>query len=151
MRRGGADASLRNDPTGWDSVTDAPWPGINHFQLRAPVAGPEPTFGTVLPTHPESTLVHATTREHARAIQAGGRPAALLLSWAERRVIRGEHPERFLVSIVLDGHHKLHAHPQQGVPARALLLCRVEASWGPPQERSRWLQEMTEPLRITPR
>jgi hypothetical protein len=62
--------------------------------------------------------------------------------------VRAEHPERFLIGMVVDGHHKLLAYARQQVPARALLLCRVEDSWGPPDDRTQWINDTTEPLRV---
>ena len=43
--------------------------------------------------------------------------------------------------MVLDGHHKLRAYARTGVPARTILLCRIEDSWGPPEDRTRFLEE----------
>jgi hypothetical protein len=57
-----------------------------------------------------------------------------------------EYLERFLVSVVLDGHHKLTAYAEMGVPARAVLVARLEDCWGPPGERDRHLNEVVTPL-----
>jgi hypothetical protein len=61
--------------------------------------------------------------------------------------VRLEHPERFLVGVILDGHHKLVAYARAGVAARVLMLCRVEDSWGPPTARTAFLDEVFAGLR----
>jgi hypothetical protein len=58
-----------------------------------------------------------------------------------------EYHERFLTAVVLDGHHKLTAYARAGVPARVVLLSRSEDNWGPPEDRDRYLVEVTTPLR----
>jgi hypothetical protein len=45
------------------------------------------------------------------------------------------------MGVVLDGHHKLLAYTGENRPARALLISRVEDSWGPPDNRTQWLDE----------
>jgi hypothetical protein len=32
------------------------------------------------------------------------------------------------------------------VPARALMVFRVEDSWGPPDNRTQWITDVTQPL-----
>jgi hypothetical protein len=122
-------------------------PGTPHFQLRRPLPGEVPTYGSVLPMQPLVGLDEATIATYAESIRSGRRPAAVLLTWADDRLVEMEHAERFLLNVVLDGHHKLTAYTREGVPARALLVSRVADSWGPPQDRTRYLREMTEPLR----
>jgi hypothetical protein len=137
------------DPDAPGSTTDAAssWPGVEHFQLREPIPGEERTFGVILPSQPPSALAPDTVDAYARLIRAGERPAALVLAWVEAKEIAGEVPERFLVGVVLDGHHKLAAHARAGIPARALLLCRLEDTWGPPEDRERFIREATAPLK----
>ena len=36
--------------------------------------------------------------------------------------------------------------PAAGVPARALMVFRVEDSWGPPDNRTQWIKDVTQPL-----
>jgi len=88
-----------------------------------------------------ATLSADTIDAHATAIAAGARPAALLMTWVEQKEIGGEFPERFLINVILDGHHKLAAYSRLGQPARVLALCRVEDSWGPPEDPARWLRD----------
>lgn len=59
----------------------------------------------------------------------------------EQKDVVGELTERFLVGVVLDGHHGLLAYTRLRRPARILAICRLEDSWGPPEDRSRWLHE----------
>jgi hypothetical protein len=134
-RRAGTDRAL---PVDNDTV---------HFQLRQPLADKPPTYGIVMPTQP----VDEPDRERVDAlrttIRAGQRPAALVLGWIEDRYVEAEYPERFLVGMLLDGHHKLLAYTTEGQPARALLISRVEDSWGPPNNRTQWLDAVTANLR----
>lgn len=120
------------------------WPGTDHWQPRAPIPGPVRTYGAVLPSH--ETHDPETVATHRAAIEDGARPAALLWGWVEERHVVMEHLERFLVGVVLDGHHKLDAYAAAGVPARAVLLARIEDCWGPPEERDRYLTEVVTPL-----
>lgn len=124
------------------------WPGTPHLQLRHRIPGPKPTFCSVLPATPLDALDESTITSHASAVEAGSRPAAVLLTWAEDRDVHLEYPERYLVNVVLDGHHKLGAYTRLGVPARALLVGRVADSTGPAKDRARYLREMVEPLRV---
>ena len=102
------------------------WPGVEHFQLTAPVPGGRvpATYGAVLPSRPPGTLDPATVARHAAAIAAGERPAALVLGWIDDRYVQARDEERWLVGTVLDGHHRLAAYADAGVPARVLLLAR---------------------------
>jgi hypothetical protein len=118
------------------------WPGVEHFQLREPVAGSVPAFGLVMPSVPLERLSPATVAGHERAIADGARPLAVALAWVEDRTVRGERPERFLIGVLLDGHHKLAAYARRGTPARVLLLCRLEDCWGPREDRGRVLREV---------
>jgi len=140
----------RSDDDGWHDgqAPDEHWPGTDHFQLRAPISGTRPAFGVVLPTRPLDTTSAETIAAHCGAIDNGARPAAVLLAWIEDRYIRAGHPERFLVGIVLDGHHKLLAYTRRHEPARALMLFRVEDSWGPPEDRARWINEVTSSMAL---
>jgi hypothetical protein len=121
------------------------WPGTEHFQIRQPLSADPPTFGVLMPTQPLAALDEATVARHEQAIRAGARPACLLLAWIDQRTLRGECEERLLIGVVLDGHHKLAAYARCGVPAPAILLCRIEDSWGPPGERERWLLQAARP------
>jgi hypothetical protein len=124
------------------------WPGTEHFQLRTPIPGGYGTFAVVLPTEPLDGTRTQTVAAHRERVEAGERPAALLLCWVEDKYARAEVMERFLVGVVLDGHHKLVAYERAAVPARALLVFRVEDSWGPPEDRTRYIEETTAPLRV---
>jgi hypothetical protein len=121
---------------------ETPWPGTDHFRLRSAL----PYTGVVLPTQPLAAADEATVAGHTRAIAAGRRPAALMTAWIEDRYARAEVHTRHLVGLVLDGHHKLLAYAAAGVPARALMVFRVEDSWGPPDNRTQWINDVTQPL-----
>ncbi|MFI8828743.1 hypothetical protein [Streptomyces sp. NPDC053431] len=103
------------------------WPGVAHFQLTSPVpAGRLPfTYGAVLPSQPPEALAPATVAQHAAAIAAGERPAAVVLGWIDDRYVEARHEERWLVGVVLDGHHRLTAYAKTAVPARVLLIARL--------------------------
>jgi hypothetical protein len=120
------------------------WPGVEHFQSRQQIPGPVPTYGVVLPSSTRRT--EETVAAHRAAIDNGARPAALLWGWVDDRHVEMEYPERFLLNVVLDGHHKLAAYAEAGVPARAVLVSRVEDNWGPPGERDRFLNEVVSAL-----
>lgn len=112
--------------------------GTPHFQVPSVIPGPEPTFAIVLPSQDPASIDGATVDGHAAAIAAGARPACIALSWLEWKEVRGEFLERVLVGVVLDGHHKLAAYARAGVPARTLLVCRIEDTYGPAEDRPRW-------------
>jgi hypothetical protein len=138
-RRAGTDHAVPAD-TNVDTHTD-------HFQLRQPLADEPPTYGIVMPTQPIDEPNAGTVDAFRTTIRAGQRPTALLLGWIEDRYVQAEYPERFLVGMVLDGHHKLLAYTAEGQPARALLISRVEDSWGPPDNRTQWLDAVIASLR----
>jgi hypothetical protein len=46
-----------------------------------------------------------------------------------------------VIGAVLDGHHKLAAYAHASVPARCVLVTRIEDTWGPPDDRARPLRE----------
>jgi hypothetical protein len=138
--------AARDDPDAGSGPDSYIWPGTEHYQLRRPVPGQVPTYGSVLPSRPLDGLDPSTVTGHTAAVRAGARPAALLLGWTEHREVQMTHEERFLIGVVLDGHHKLAAYTQLQVPARAVLLTRVEDNWGPPEDPTRWLTEVTTPL-----
>ncbi|MER6129763.1 hypothetical protein ABT173_45860 [Streptomyces sp. NPDC001795] len=122
-----ADLSQEPDPVDW--------PGTEHFQLTHRLTEPVPTYGVVLPSQPLDALDDDQVAGHRVAIEGGARPAALVLGWVEDRWVEAEHEERFLVGTVLDGHHKLAAYAEAGVPARVVLLSRLEDNWA---ERDGW-------------
>jgi hypothetical protein len=134
-RRAGTDRALpaENDTADNDTV---------HFQLRQPLADEPATYGIIMPTQPFDEPDAGTVEAFRTTIRAGRRPAALVLGWIEDRYVEAEYPERFLVGLVLDGHHKLLAYTSEGQPARALLISRIEDSWGPPNNRTQWLDEV---------
>jgi hypothetical protein len=134
-RRTGTDRAL---PVDTDMV---------HFQLRQPLADEPPTYGIVMPTQPVDEPDAGTVDAFRTMIRTGRRPAALVLGWIDDRYVEAEYPERFLVGMVLDGHHKLLAYTTEGQPARALLISRVEDSWGPPDNRTQWLDAVIANLR----
>ncbi|MFJ7252864.1 hypothetical protein ACIQWV_09810 [Streptomyces sp. NPDC098085] len=117
------------EPYGEDAFGD--WPGTDHFQLRDRIPGETPTYGVLLPSQPLDALDAETVARYTSAIAAGRRPAALALAWVEDVCVEAEHDERFLVTAILDGHHKLAAYAASGVPARVLLLSRAEDNGGP--------------------
>lgn len=125
------------------------WPGAAHFQVRDAVPGEVASYGVILPTQPLATLDEATIAAHAAAIAAGAHPTALAMAWVESKHVELAHAERFLIGAVLDGHHRLAAYARMGRPARILLVCRVEDSWGPREDRTRWLREAIGALAAT--
>ncbi|MFI0929958.1 HEAT repeat domain-containing protein [Streptomyces sp. NPDC021012] len=108
------------------------WPGVPHFQLTAPVPGGRVpfTYGALLPSQPPQALDPAAVTRHTAAIEAGKRPAAVVLGWIDDRYVEARHEERWLVGAVLDGHHRLAAYAAAGAPARVLLLARVDGGGG---------------------
>ncbi|MFD4941526.1 hypothetical protein ACFWNT_03085 [Streptomyces sp. NPDC058409] len=112
-----------------DALDD--WPGTDHFQLRDRIPGETPTYGVLLPSQPLDAPDAETVARYTSAIAAGRRPAALALAWVEDVCVQAEHDERFLVAAILDGHHKLAAYAESGIPARVLLLSRAEDNRGP--------------------
>ncbi|MCZ0983321.1 hypothetical protein O1L60_41495 [Streptomyces diastatochromogenes] len=108
------------------------WPGVPHFQLTAPVPGGRVpfTYGALLPSQPPQALDPAAVARHAAAIEAGKRPAAVVLGWIDDRYVEARHEERWLVGVVVDGHHRLAAYATACVPARVLLLARVGGDGG---------------------
>jgi hypothetical protein len=142
QRSGEYVAALVDLDLGRVTAGEAPWPETDHFRLRTEL----PFAGVVLPTQPLAAADDDTVAGHARAIAAGRRPAALLTAWLEDRYVHAERHERHLVGLVLDGHHKLLAYAAAGVPARALMVFRVEDSWGPPDNRTQWINDVTQPL-----
>jgi hypothetical protein len=138
----------RMQQRGEDDELDGPrWPGTDHFQVREPIPGAPPAYCVVMPSRSPELLRDERVAEHAAAIAAGARPAALLWGWVDDRWVEMEYHERFLTAVVLDGHHKLTAYARAGVPARVVLLSRSEDNWGPPEDRDRYLVEVTTPLR----
>jgi len=116
--------------------------GTRHFQLREPLAEEPPTYGIFMPTQPIEEPDTGRVTAFRTAIRGGERPAALVLGWIEDRYVEAQYRERFLVGVVLDGHHKLRAYAAEKQPARALLISRIEDSWGPPDNRTQWLDEV---------
>jgi hypothetical protein len=134
--RRGEDGEVDPDVRGY-------WPGTAHFQLRHPILASPPTFGVLLPSQDLGRLSSGVVEKHETAIRGGAHPACIALSWIEDKMVELEHPERFLVGVVLDGHHKLAAYARLRTPARALLVCRIEDTWGPPADPARWFREAT--------
>ncbi|MBN9741027.1 hypothetical protein DMP23_07865 [Amycolatopsis sp. A1MSW2902] len=118
LRRTGTRSAWEGDPD---------WPGIEHFQAPRSIPGEMPAYGSVVPSQPLDALDPVTVGRYAEAIARGERPAALLLAWAEDRYISAEWPERFVLGVVLDGHHRLAAYAAAGVPARLVLLVQGES------------------------
>ncbi|MFI8392846.1 HEAT repeat domain-containing protein [Streptomyces sp. NPDC085540] len=108
------------------------WPGVAHFQLTTPVPGGRVpfTYGAFLPSQPPEALDPAAVARHAAAVEAGERPAAVVLGWIDDRYVEALQEERWLVGAILDGHHRLAAYAAAGVPARVLLLARVGGGSG---------------------
>ncbi|KAB1144743.1 hypothetical protein F7R91_21145 [Streptomyces luteolifulvus] len=121
----------REDEDPWGEPDVTVWPGTDHFQLRERIAGTMPTYGVVLPSQRLATADTGVVARWKKEIDSGGRPAALALAWVEDRYVQAEHEERFLVATVLDGHHKLLAYAEAGVPARVVVLARLEDNWTP--------------------
>jgi len=124
------------------------WPGTEHFQVLRPGLARVPTYGVVLPTAPLARLHSATVDAFAEGIAQGRRPVAVLLGWVDQREVEaGAYTERFLVTTVLDGHHKLAAYQNQGIPARCLVIARVEDCAGPEGDPAAWLHQALDDLR----
>lgn len=66
-----------------------------------------PTYGLLLPQVPIATLHLETTEGWQARISSDSRPTALAMCWVEQKNVEGQFTERFLVGVVLDGHHKL--------------------------------------------
>ncbi|MFB7545833.1 hypothetical protein ACFC0N_38740 [Streptomyces zaomyceticus] len=129
-RRAAARAEADGDDSAYeDDRPEDHWPGVAHFQLTAPVPGGRVpfTYGALLPSQPPQALDPATVARHTAAMEAGQRPAAVVLGWIDDRYVEARHEERWLVGAVLDGHHRLAAYAAAGVPARVLLIARVDA------------------------
>jgi hypothetical protein len=139
--------TARDDPDDDPDEDDEPfWPGTAHFQLRAPIPGPERTYGVVLPSRAPEQISPRRVDELNADIASGARPAALLWGWTEQRYVEMQYPERFLVAMVLDGHHKLTAYARAGVPARAVLIVQLENCWESRDAPTATLTEITTPL-----
>ncbi|MFJ5831413.1 hypothetical protein [Streptomyces sp. NPDC093089] len=108
------------------------WPGVTHFQLTAPVPGSRIplTYGALLPSQPPESLDPATIARHTSALTTGARPAVVALGWIDDRYVEAEHEERWLIGAILDGHHRLTAYAAAGIPARVLLLARLDGGCG---------------------
>ncbi|MGW4161419.1 hypothetical protein [Streptomyces sp. NPDC004788] len=132
-RRTAARAEADGDDSEYgDDRPEDHWPGVAHFQLTAPVPGGRVphTYGALLPSQSPEALDTATVARHAAAVAAGERPAAVVLGWIDDRYVEARHEERWLVGVVLDGHHRLAAYAAAGVPARVLLIARVGEGCG---------------------
>lgn len=105
------------------------WPGTAHFQATRALLDDKPaTFLVLAPSQPLDACQEAIVDAHAEAIARGERPVALAWLWVEDRSDwTEEHPERFVLGLVLDGHHKLLAYARRGVPARVLSLAHAES------------------------
>ena len=121
---------------------DGSWPGTEHLQVREPIPGEIPTFGVVMPTQPVGRTDPAAVDRHAAALREGRRPAAVLLTLVETRYVACEWNERFVIGVVLDGHHRLLAAAREGLPARAVMVTRLE-DVGPAEH----VDEVLAPLR----
>lgn len=110
------------------------WPGVAHLQLPTPVPGARvpATYGALLPSQPPEALDPATVARHAAAVAAGERPAAVVLGWVDDRYVEARDEERWLVGVVLDGHHRLAAYAAAGVPARVLWISCLDG--GPTED-----------------
>lgn len=115
------------------------WPGTAHYQ--GPRSGEPPTYPVIFPTQDPSRLDEARIARHQRAIAGGARPAVVALGWLDTRSIRGEHEERFLSLIILNGHHRLEAYARAQLAAPLIVVARVADSWGPPDAPDRLLRE----------
>ncbi|MFF8601362.1 hypothetical protein ACF065_22950 [Streptomyces sp. NPDC015232] len=103
------------------------WPGVAHFQLPTPVphARVPATYAAVLPSQPPEAIDPAALARHAAALAAGERPAAVVLGWVDDRYVEARNEERWLVGVILDGHHRLTAYATAGLPARVLWIAPV--------------------------
>ncbi|MET8508824.1 hypothetical protein ABZV60_29950 [Streptomyces sp. NPDC004787] len=110
-----------------DARPEDAWPGVAHFQLPAPVpdARIPATYAAVLPSQPPEALDPGALARHAAALAAGQRPAAVVLGWVDDRYVEARHEERWLVGVILDGHHRLAAYATAGLPARVLWITRL--------------------------
>lgn len=105
------------------------WPGTTHFQtIQTAVMETHTAFVIVAPSQSLEALNEEVISQYERHIQTGARPVTLVLSWLEDRDHSdGEWSERFLMALVLDGHHKLAAYARCNVPARILFLTHLES------------------------
>jgi hypothetical protein len=149
--RAAAGADLCSEPDATELPGPAGWPGTDHFQARERLGGTVPTYGVLLPSQPMDALDEATVAANTAAIRDGSRPAALALGWVEEKYVEAEHEERFLIGTVLDGHHKLAAYAELGIPARIVVVARLENNW---REQGGWgagLDEVLTPLTVADR
>ncbi|MEU7029124.1 hypothetical protein AB0A60_20855 [Streptomyces sp. NPDC046275] len=110
-----------------DARPEDAWPGVAHFQLPTPVpeARIPATYAAVLPSQPPEALDPAALARHAAALAAGERPAAMVLGWVDDRYVEARNEERWLVGVILDGHHRLTAYATAGLPARVLWITPI--------------------------
>lgn len=131
----------KRDEPGEPEEADIQWPGLEHFQAREAALGDVPTYGLLLPQSALESLRSDRIDAWDAALSRGAHPTTLAMCWVEQKEVQGEHPERFFVGLVLDGHHKLAAAVRRRQPARILAICRLEDSSGPPDDRARWLRQ----------
>lgn len=132
-RRAAARAPEDDDADHQDASPEDAWPGVAHFQLTTPVpdARVPSTYGALMPSQRPEALDPATVARHAAAVAAGERPTAVVLGWVDDRYVEARNEERWLVGVVLDGHHRLAAYAAAGVPARVLWIACLGEGPGP--------------------
>ncbi len=90
-------------------------PGVDHFHTKTMIAGSVNGFGYVMPSQPLRKL-------NGRRVE--------------------EFKERSLMLTLLDGHHKTKAYTELSKPTRLVTLCRLEDTWGPPDDPGRTFLEL---------
>ena len=117
-------------------------PGVDHFQTKTMIPGSVNGFGYVMPSQPLDELNGTRVEEFKTRIQDGEHPAAIALGWAEDKYVQAEFAERSLMLTLLDGHHKTKAYTELSIPTRLVTLCRLEDTWGPPDDPGRTFLEL---------
>jgi hypothetical protein len=105
---------------GSESADNPPVDDVRLYQLPSDDGRRTPLV--VASTQP--TLDPQTVTTYARAIEAGARPAAVVAAYAVRRQAwNATEPHDSVIGFIIDGHHKLAAYAELGLPARILLVC----------------------------
>ena len=87
----------------------------------------------VLPLIAEDRLDRATIDNYKARMQAGERPTVLALSVADDRAPSGRAPDYYLAHFLLDGHHKMVAARELGLPLSVLSFLSLDGSFAFPE------------------
>lgn len=118
----------------------APLADLVHYQTPMALGFDPPTHALMMPSQPTAKVDGRHAEALAERLRAGQRPAVIAQGWVDDRFVDARVASRLLEMVVIDGHHRLEAYARAAVPARVLVLCRVEDSWGPPEHPARYLR-----------